>query len=215
MCPVCEHDARPVGLARSRSDMKMFIARRIAAGRHEDADRGRARRAVRRGSARGAAEARLRPARVAAAARRPARRRVPIVGWAAWRWTQRASPARPARRPPQARPGRRAPGRQRARALRRLVGAWPARSPSRSSRASSRSRACVLPLVPGYLSAVSAVEAGQLGERGTARRVALSSVPFIAGFTRVFVAARRRSRPRSAASSTPETRTRSPASCSS
>ncbi|MGZ8698066.1 MAG: cytochrome c biogenesis protein CcdA, partial [Gaiellaceae bacterium] len=46
---------------------------------------------------------------------------------------------------------------------------------------------CVLPLVPGYLSAVSAVEAGRLGERGVARRVALSSVPFIAGFSVVFV----------------------------
>jgi cytochrome c-type biogenesis protein len=46
---------------------------------------------------------------------------------------------------------------------------------------------CVLPLLPGYLSAVSAVEAGRLGERGTARRVALSSVPFIVGFTAVFV----------------------------
>src|SRR3954468_15373202 len=46
---------------------------------------------------------------------------------------------------------------------------------------------CVLPLLPGYLSAVSAVEAGRLGERGTARRVALSSVPFIIGFTTVFV----------------------------
>ncbi|HEU5213628.1 MAG TPA: cytochrome c biogenesis protein CcdA [Gaiellaceae bacterium] len=46
---------------------------------------------------------------------------------------------------------------------------------------------CVLPLLPGYLSAVSAVEAGRLGERGMARRVALSSVPFIIGFTAVFV----------------------------
>lgn len=47
---------------------------------------------------------------------------------------------------------------------------------------------CVLPLVPGYLSAVSAVEADRLGERGVARRVALGSIPFIAGFTVVFVA---------------------------
>ena len=47
---------------------------------------------------------------------------------------------------------------------------------------------CVLPLVPGYLSAVSAVEANRLGERGVARRVALASVPFILGFTVVFVA---------------------------
>ena len=46
---------------------------------------------------------------------------------------------------------------------------------------------CVLPLVPGYLSAVSAVEAGRLGERGVSRRIALASVPFILGFTVVFV----------------------------
>ncbi len=46
---------------------------------------------------------------------------------------------------------------------------------------------CVLPLVPGYLSAVSNVEAGRLGERGTVRRVVASSVPFMLGFTVVFV----------------------------
>jgi cytochrome c-type biogenesis protein len=46
---------------------------------------------------------------------------------------------------------------------------------------------CVLPLVPGYLSALSSVEAGRLGGRGTARRVLVSSIPFIAGFTVVFV----------------------------
>jgi len=46
---------------------------------------------------------------------------------------------------------------------------------------------CVLPLVPGYLSAVSAVEAHRLGERGVSRRVALATLPFIAGFTVVFV----------------------------
>ncbi|MDP8910776.1 MAG: cytochrome c biogenesis protein CcdA [Actinomycetota bacterium] len=46
---------------------------------------------------------------------------------------------------------------------------------------------CVLPLVPGYLSAVSAVEAGRLGERAVARRVLLASVPFVLGFSAVFV----------------------------
>jgi cytochrome c-type biogenesis protein len=46
---------------------------------------------------------------------------------------------------------------------------------------------CVLPLVPGYLSAVSAVEATRLGERGVARRVVIASLPFILGFTVVFV----------------------------
>jgi cytochrome c-type biogenesis protein len=46
---------------------------------------------------------------------------------------------------------------------------------------------CVLPLVPGYLSAVSAVEVDRLGEPGAARRVVTASMPFIAGFTAVFV----------------------------
>ena len=46
---------------------------------------------------------------------------------------------------------------------------------------------CVLPLVPGYLSAVSAIEADRLGERGTARRVVVRSLPFVLGFTLVFV----------------------------
>lgn len=46
---------------------------------------------------------------------------------------------------------------------------------------------CVLPLVPGYLSAVSAVEVERLGERGVAGRVVRSSIPFILGFTLVFV----------------------------
>jgi len=46
---------------------------------------------------------------------------------------------------------------------------------------------CVLPLVPGYLSAVSSVEAERLGEPGAARRVVISSLPFVAGLVAVFV----------------------------
>jgi cytochrome c-type biogenesis protein len=46
---------------------------------------------------------------------------------------------------------------------------------------------CVLPLVPGYLSAISAVEAGRLAQRGSVRRVVLASLPFVLGFTVVFV----------------------------
>jgi cytochrome c-type biogenesis protein len=42
---------------------------------------------------------------------------------------------------------------------------------------------CVLPLVPGYLSAVSGAAPGAGG-----RRVAAASLPFVAGFTLVFVA---------------------------
>ena len=46
---------------------------------------------------------------------------------------------------------------------------------------------CVLPLVPGYLSAISAVDANRLGERQVTRRVLVASLPFILGFTVVFV----------------------------
>jgi len=46
---------------------------------------------------------------------------------------------------------------------------------------------CVLPLVPGYLSALSGIEGGRLNERGAARRVVIASTPFILGFTVVFV----------------------------
>ena len=46
---------------------------------------------------------------------------------------------------------------------------------------------CVLPLVPGYLSAVSAVDADKLGQPGNAKRVVIASVPFVLGFTAVFV----------------------------
>jgi cytochrome c-type biogenesis protein len=47
---------------------------------------------------------------------------------------------------------------------------------------------CVLPLVPGYLSAVSAIDADRLGQPGNARRVVVASLPFVLGFTLVFVA---------------------------
>jgi cytochrome c-type biogenesis protein len=47
---------------------------------------------------------------------------------------------------------------------------------------------CVLPLVPGYLSALSSVEANRLGEPGVTGRVVKASLPFVAGFTVVFVA---------------------------
>jgi cytochrome c-type biogenesis protein len=46
---------------------------------------------------------------------------------------------------------------------------------------------CVLPLVPGYLSTVSAVDARRLGQPGSSRRILAGSVPFVAGFTVVFV----------------------------
>jgi cytochrome c-type biogenesis protein len=46
---------------------------------------------------------------------------------------------------------------------------------------------CVLPLLPGYLSAISAVEIDRFGERGVGRRIVRSSLPFVLGFMIVFV----------------------------
>ena len=46
---------------------------------------------------------------------------------------------------------------------------------------------CVLPLVPGYLSAVSGVDPDELERGSAARRVVVASIPFIFGFTLVFV----------------------------
>ena len=46
---------------------------------------------------------------------------------------------------------------------------------------------CVLPLVPGYLSTVAALDVRTLGSAGVGRRVAVASAPFLLGFTVVFV----------------------------
>jgi cytochrome c-type biogenesis protein len=51
---------------------------------------------------------------------------------------------------------------------------------------------CVLPIVPGYLSFISGVNVAQLRgsetPRGLARRVAITSAAFVAGFSTVFIA---------------------------
>ncbi|MBV9042162.1 MAG: cytochrome c biogenesis protein CcdA [Acidimicrobiia bacterium] len=49
---------------------------------------------------------------------------------------------------------------------------------------------CVLPLVPGYLSLVSGISVAELqeGDPGNLRRVVVSTLLFVAGFTAVFVA---------------------------
>lgn len=46
---------------------------------------------------------------------------------------------------------------------------------------------CVLPLVPSFLSAVSALEPSQFSSRQSTRRLLVSLVPFVVGFTLVFV----------------------------
>jgi len=49
---------------------------------------------------------------------------------------------------------------------------------------------CVLPLVPGYLSMVSGISVAELqvGDPGNLRRIIVSTLLFVAGFTAVFVA---------------------------
>ena len=49
---------------------------------------------------------------------------------------------------------------------------------------------CVLPLVPGYLSMVSGISVAELqaGDYGNVRRIVVSTLLFVAGFTAVFVA---------------------------
>lgn len=46
---------------------------------------------------------------------------------------------------------------------------------------------CVLPLVPGYLSAVSGVSATELGARGPRRRVMMPALLFVASFSAIFI----------------------------
>lgn len=46
---------------------------------------------------------------------------------------------------------------------------------------------CVLPLVPSFLSAVSALEPSQFNSQDSARRMLVSLAPFVFGFTVVFV----------------------------
>jgi len=47
---------------------------------------------------------------------------------------------------------------------------------------------CVLPLVPSYMAAIGAVDADELGERRSPRRVLRASLPFVLGLSTVFVA---------------------------
>ena len=111
---------------------------------------------------------------------------VPIVGWLAWRWSRTREPGpEPEQLDPEL---DRLVDRELTRCRRDLASLWPRKIPvAFLAGFISVLTPCVLPLLPGYLSAVSAVEAGRLGERGMARRVAISSVPFIAGFSVVFV----------------------------
>ena len=193
--PDLPHDAR----ALERSDRRPHAGlhpRADRRGRHEERDRAAARRQVRRGRARRAAEGGLRPARLGAAARRASRSRS-----SSWPIARRAleQGARASRRRP--RPRRRTAA---ARSTPSSSGGSTRSSPASTARcdrpasrwtqdparvrgrASSRSSTpCVLPLVPGYLSAVSRSRTVGVGRP---RASSLASLPFVAGFTAVFVA---------------------------
>ena len=111
---------------------------------------------------------------------------VVVVGALAWRWSRRAAATTRRRRPRGAARSRaRATARRRARPLRALSGT--AVVVAFGAGFVSFLAPCVLPLVPGYLSAVSSVEAERLGEPGASRRVVVSSLPFVAGLVTVFV----------------------------
>ena len=161
--------------------MKAYIRQRIAAGwtkKQIDDDSSAAEHSAPQVLAR-PAQARLRPARLAAAVRRRSSfgaRRLGVgargTGSRNRVTTRRQPPIR--RRPAGARRSSpRAPSRQDALAIEELARLRCLRSSrSRSSPGSiSVITPCVLPLVPGYLSAVSAVEVDRLGERGAGRRV--------------------------------------------
>ena len=175
MCPVCnttlDQSSSPVA-----RQIEAFISRADRGGRHEERDQGRL--VAEYGPAILAAPPKhgLQPARVGAAVRRrcSAARSCSAGGVALEPDARRAGAAGGAA----ARPRARAAGRRGARPLRRaLTGRLPV---AFLAGFISIITPCVLPLVPGYLSAVSAVEAGRLGEparRGGSRSRAC---PFIA-----------------------------------
>ena len=190
---------------RSRGRMKAFIREPDRGRRHEERDQGAARRRVRRaacspcrrGSGFDLLAWVLPLAGLAVAAL--------VVGSLAWRWSRSRATAEPGdeRERAAARPGARAAARRGARPLRGHE--WqrlPASPIAFVAGLVSVLAPCVLPLVPGYLSAVSAVEAGP-ARASRARRGASSSraCPFFAGLHRVSSSssapARRRSGSRS------------------
>src|SRR4029453_1120371 len=172
--------ARPVGLARRPADQARDRAPHRRR-RHEERDQGPARGELRRHHPRGAAAPWLRPPRLVAPDRRNHRRsrsrRGGGLGGAARGGA--GGTAGPARSGAGAAAGRRAPP---------LRGLMEKAGLLFVAGFASIAFPCVPPLLPGYLSAVSAVEAQRLGDPGVGRRVALASLPFIAGFAVVFVA---------------------------
>ena len=109
-----------------------------------------------------------------------------VVGVLIRSWSRRRGPPPARRRAP--RPAARASRRRGARTLRQLTRvSWTSIPVAFVAGMVSFLAPCVLPLVPAYLSAVSAVDADRLGQPGTARRVLTGSVPFVVGFTAFFV----------------------------
>ena len=159
MCPTCkttlDQSSAPIA-----DRIRQFISARIAAGDTKSEIKREARRAVRAGDPGRAVEARVQPARVGAAVRRARARgggaRLAGLALVAPRDAGRRRSGRAAR------PGARPPGGRRACSLRRLASIPVAFAVGFVSIVLP----CVLPLVPGYLSAVSAVEARPLRRAG-------------------------------------------------
>src|SRR3954468_2332444 len=181
--PDLPHDAGHVRLTGGAADQGVHREenRRVLDG---EADRVGPGGQLRAGDPRSSLSQGLRPARVVAADRRRARRsaRARVRRLALGRTKGPRGPRRAGR--VRARRGDRASPRRSAGTLRLMGGRL---GISFAAGFVSVVLPCVLPLIPGYLAALSSVEAGRLGERGTARRVVVSSLPFILGFTVVFV----------------------------
>ena len=214
MCPTCkttlDQSTSPIA-----DRIRQFISARIAAGDTKSEIKREARRAVRAGDPRRAVEARLQPARLGAAARRPRARRGRRSALLAWRWTR--GRAEPARRRPTARRSTRSSTAGSTRSSLASIGrdrlTVRSRSPSRvgfvsivAARACCRS--CPATCRPSRRSRRAASASRAWGGASRSR-----ACPFIARASRSCSSCSAPARPRSAASSTPGRRPSSPASC--
>ena len=184
--PRLRDDARLLELAGREADAGLH-PRADRRRRHEERDQGLARRPVRPGGPRRAAEKGFEPVAwllPLAGSRSPSSSSAWSPGAGA---TPAAAPSRPA---PQSRslPSSSAGSTRRSRATSR-EGRPMSGTPSRCVRRGLLSfvTPCMLPLVPGYLSAVSSVGDERLGEPARRAGSFPSSLPFVAGLIAVFV----------------------------
>ena len=186
MCVECG-TALNVSTSTVADQERAFIRRQIA---HGQGPSSRSRTRSSRSSAPACSPTRrerLRPRRLPGAARCWPCSRVARVVLAARRWRRRRGARRP--RPAAARRRRRAPARRRARRLRPAMSGGVDTTVLAAFAVGFVSfiSPCVLPLVPGYLSAVSGVTVAEL-QRGERAQRALPAIVFCLCFTVVFVA---------------------------